>query len=133
MNIHQTKEQQQKDIASLLETLGLFWAFNDKQFSEGYEKVKHLLIDGEKLVSVGSGGYIPKHNARTMIDGIEKIKKEYKKKIKEAHAEKEHILYELRNHEAFYTGSIEDTCKALEGYYTREEIISVYTENLKKK
>jgi len=49
-----------------------FFAFNNDQFKEGYEKVKPQLEEGEKVVHVGFGLYIPKSKVDSFL-------KEYRK------------------------------------------------------
>jgi hypothetical protein len=46
-----------------------FFAFNNEQFREGYQKTKELLNldEGEKVVHVGAGLYIPKRNVDSFM------------------------------------------------------------------
>lgn len=64
------KSQKKKDI---VERHGGFFAFNNDQFREGYEKAKEAghLQEGDKIVHFGMGLYIPKIN-------IDSFVKEYK-------------------------------------------------------
>lgn len=126
MKYIEIKNKKQEDTNKLFETLGVFWAFSNKQFEEGYAKAKLSMAEGEKLVDIGAGGYIPKHNVEALLEGIKEIEDNFKASIKEAKAREEHILYELNNHEAFYTGTIEDAKEALGEDYTDEEILAVY-------
>jgi len=41
-------------------------------------------------------------------------------------ARRANVAYELRNHEAYYTGDITDTLRALGSGYTRKEVLAVY-------
>ena len=92
-------------LHAFMNECGIFWAFSNEQFQEN----KTPLKEGEKYVSIGAGGYMPKGNVQKYLDGSKAISKAEKAAIKAAKEGKEqHILYELRNHEAFYTRSIED-------------------------
>lgn len=131
MQYQEIKKKRQDDTNELFTTLGVFWAFSNEQFAEGLAKTK--LAEGEKLVDIGAGGYIPKHNVQTLIDGMKAIENTFKQQIKEAKALEQHILYELNNHEAFYTSSTETTLDALGDDYTAEEVKEVYKKYKAKK
>lgn len=126
MTYQEIKDKKQKDYNELFNSLGVFWAFSNEQFKEGYDKVKPTMEEGEKLVSIGAGGYIPKHNVEALITGTKAIDETFKQQIKDAKARETHILYELNNHEAYYTGTIEETLEALGDDYTAEEVQAVY-------
>ncbi len=128
MNYQQIKQKKQEDYDKLFSTLGVFWAFSNKQFDEGLAKIKPTMAEGEKLVAIGAGGYIPKHNVEVLINGTKAIDDTFKAQIKEVKARTEHILYELNNHEAFYTGTIESTLEALGEDYTSEEVQAIYKD-----
>lgn len=132
MKYIEIKNKKQEDTNKLFETLGVFWAFSNKQFEEGYAKAKLSMAEGEKLVDIGAGGYMPKHNVEALKNGMKEIEKTFKASIKEAKAREEHILYELNNHEAYYTGTTEDTKEALGEDYTNEEIQTVFNANRKQ-
>jgi len=74
---------------------------------------------------------VKKGNSKKLIDGLEKITSE---DIKEDIAEngiEAIIKRELYNHEALYTGDLEDTILNLEDYWiTAEQVVSVYHEEL---
>jgi hypothetical protein len=126
MQYQEIKKKRQDDHDKLFSDLKVFWAFSDSQFKEGLAKTK--LQEGEKLVSIGAGGFILKQNAQALIDGMKAIEDTFKAQIKEAKARTEHILYELNNHEAFYTGTIESTLEALGEDYTSEEVEAIYKD-----
>lgn len=100
----------------LFNLTGTFFAFSMEQFNEG----KKLNVE---YVSMGGGMVCNKHYAQTLTDGLEKIHKEgIAQDIKE-NGKEAIILRELGNHEAWYTGDIESTSDALEGYdFTDKEI-----------
>jgi hypothetical protein len=119
------KTKREKDLNRLMEDCGVFWAFSNKQFDEN----KTPLKDGEKYVSIGMGGYMPKGNADTYIDGIKKIDENFKEAMQDKETRLEYIKYELSNHEAGYTGDITDTLLALGEDFTHEEVLSVFKAN----
>lgn len=132
MTYQEIKDKKQADYNALFNNCGVFWAFSNEQFKEGYEKVKPTMEEGEKLVSIGGGGYMPKHNVEKLIEGTKQIDETFKKQIKEAKARKEHIIYELHNHECFYTGDITNALEALGEDYTKEEVEAEF-KNIKNK
>ena len=80
-------------------------------------------------MSIGAGGYMPKSKAEQLKQGFKDIEKQYREAIKQnKQLRKDNILYELNNHEAFYTGEIEDTLNALGAGYTRKEVLAVFWE-----
>ena len=115
-------DKKQKDTNALFTECRVFWAFSQKQFEEN----KTSLADGEKYVSIGAGGYLPKSNVDKLIAGMKKIDKEFKKAMKDEKARIAHIKYQLNNHEAYYTRDITSTLEALGEDFTREEVLSVF-------
>lgn len=63
--------------AELFIELGVFWAFSNQQFVEGYEKAN--INKPTKYVAVGSGAYCPKRNVQALMDGLAKIKANWEK------------------------------------------------------
>lgn len=117
------KAEKQASLDSLLNTCGVFFAFSDEQF----EKNKTPLKDGEKYVSIGAGGYMPKSKVDAFLQGTEQIEKVFKLEIKNTKdLRRQNIAYELANHEAYYTGEISDTLDALGEGYTAKEVWKVY-------
>lgn len=129
MTIKEIKDKKQKDYNDLFTNCGVFWAFGNEQFKEGYTKAKETMQEGEKLVDIGGGGFIPKHNLQALEDGIKAIEATYKAQIAQYKQREANILYELNNHEAYYTGSIEDTLEALGSDYTGEEVQAVFNKH----
>ena len=76
---------------------------------------------------------MPQHNTQAFIQGNKDIEKTFKTQIKEHKQRKEYILYELNNHECFYTQDITSALEALGSDYTAEEITEVYKEYKKAK
>ncbi len=131
MKYQQIKQKRSDDTNALFTTLGVFWAFSNEQFKEGLSKT--TLLPGEKLADIGAGGYMPRHNYDALVQGMKAIEKTFKQAIKDAKARTEHILYELNNHECFYTGNIESACEALGDDYKTSEVAEVYKEYKKGK
>jgi len=78
------------------------------------------------------GGYLPKSNVDTFLNGMEKLNKDYKAAIKAHKLRPKLIAYELANHEAYYTGDIQPTLDSLGSDYTAEEVYTVYRATLKE-
>lgn len=128
MTYNELKQERQAKYDELMAAVGVFWAFDEKQFNEG--KTKHPVTDGYKYVSIGAGGFFPGQNKQAWNDGITSLRsweKQANAELKESRAETEAaILYELRNHEAFYTGEIDDVVDLFKGTYTPAQIRKVY-------
>ena len=122
MEYKEIKNKREKDMNELFKKLGVFWAFSNSQFDEN----KTPLMEGEKYIDIGAGGFMPKHNFEALTLGIKEIEKTFKTQIAENKAREKHILYELNNHECFYTGDTEDALDVLGADYTKEEVQIVY-------
>lgn len=127
MNIQQIKQKRDDDINALYTQMGVFWAFSNEQWQEN----KTQLQEGEKYVSIGMGGYMPKHNVDALTAGSKAILATFKAQVAEHKQREAYILYELNNHEAGYTGDITDTLRALGSDYTAEEVQAVFKNNHK--
>lgn len=125
MTYTEIKKQREDDTNRLFSTCGVFWAFSNEQFAEG--KAKHPIdtAKGEKYLSIGAGGYLPKSNIEKLEQGMKEIEKTFKEQIAQAKAREQHILYEVYNHECNLTSALE----ALGEDYTREEIEQVMKKN----
>ena len=115
----------QEAINKLMDNCGVFWAFGKKQFEEGLAKAKQSMVEDEKLIDIGAGGFMPKSNKDKYIDGMIAIGKAFDEAMKDKKELDKHILYELHNHEAFYTGSIESTVDVV-GENFRSNILTIY-------
>ena len=125
MNIQELKKVKQQKVDKLIKDCSLFFAFSDEQFATN----KTPLKEGEKYVSIGAGGYMPKGFVKAFQDGMKEINKQFKEAVKGNKLRDSHILYELNNHEAYYTGEIEDTLETLGKGYTYEEVMKVFKAN----
>jgi hypothetical protein len=125
MNIAEIKKQKEANFNKLITDCKVFFAFSNEQFA----KNKTPLQEGEKYISIGAGGYMPKSMVDAFRAGSKQIEKDYKEAIKAHKQRKENILYELNNHEAFYTNDIEETLEALGSDYTRSEVMEVFKKS----
>ena len=114
----------QNQVNELLDNCKVFWAFSNEQFEAG--KLKSPLKEGEKYLDIGGGGYMPKGNIDAFNSGMKAITKTFKDAMKDVKARRDHIAYELNNHEAYYTHSIDSTMDALGEDFTREEVANVF-------
>ena len=128
MTINKIKDEEQKKQSELFKECGVFFAFSNEQFQEN----KTPLEEGEKYVSLGYGGYLPKHNLTKFNDGMDAITKWGKSQVKNNKLEYAQIAYELSNYECYYTGDISQVVELFSGTYTPKEIQDVYNKERKK-
>lgn len=132
MTYKQIKDKHQKAYGDIMDKAGLFWAFGNDQFEEGLDKLKESkqLLKGEKLTRFPGGGFVPSKNFDNMLKEMKQADKLEKKELKEARELKTSaILYELKNHECFYTGNIDEVIDIFKGIYTPKAIQKVYKDN----
>lgn len=126
--IPELKKERENKNSELFKKVGLFFAFSNEQF----DKNKTSLKEGEKYVSIGYGGYLPKSNVEEFSKGMKKIDTWYKGEIKKNKSEEKEIAYELYNHECFYTNDITDVVSMFDGTYTESQILKVFYKEAKK-
>lgn len=107
------KRKQQEEVNNF----PMVFAFSDKQFEEGMEKLGLTATDTSEVYSIGGGGIIRKTDSKTFGDMLEMQKKEMDEAI-EADTTGDGFIfdmfsYELANHEYSYTWDIEPTLDAL--------------------
>lgn len=128
MTYQEYKKELQAKYDELFKQVDLFWAFGNEQFAEG--SAKHPLEEGFTYCSIGAGGYFPGQHKQAWNDGMTAIKaweKQAKKDMKETREQTERaILYELNNHEAFYSGDYDDVIDLFQGVYTAKQVRDVY-------
>jgi len=100
MNLHELRKQKEYANTKLFNECGVFWAFSNEQFNENKTQLK----EGEKYVSIGAGGYLPKGNVNALTKGMKENEKAYKTALKRNNLRLKEIAYEFGNHECFYTG-----------------------------
>lgn len=126
-NIQDINKEREEKQTQLFKECGLFWAFSNQQFAEN----KTPLKEGEKYVSIGAGGYLPKGNVDLFLNGMKEQDKWYKAEIKaNKGARRANIAYELANHEAYYTGDILPALEALGSDYSRKEVLKVFNKEM---
>lgn len=113
---YQTKNEQ------LFKDCGVFWAFSTEQFHEN----KTPLQEGEKYVSIGAGGYMPKSKVEQLRKGMAELKKEERAEVRKSKLWYQEISYELNNHECYYTGNISPVVEMFSGTYTEKKIREVF-------
>lgn len=85
-----------KDEQSNVDTkkFDVFFAFSNEQFKEGLKSIRPL-AEGEKLVSIGGGGFATKDGAKRLLEFYESIDA----KIKAECDPQEVYVYEYNDHE----------------------------------
>lgn len=120
------KEKQGKEVNEFPK----MFAFSNKQFAEGMEKLGLKENETNKLLSIGAGGFIRKSDRKAFDDMFVRQEKELKKAIEEDLTGEGFIYnmfnYELGNHEYCITWELDETLNTLG--LTMEEINS--NENL---
>ena len=128
-NIQEIKKEHSKKLDQLLIECQIFWAFSNEQFAANKPELK----EGDKFVSIGAGGYMPKSLVTQYIQGSKDLNKWYKAAIKATKgARRANIAYELANHEAYYTHEISDPLEAHGPGYTAKEVWTVFNEEFEK-
>jgi len=114
------KEKHSKEV----NIFPMMFAFSQKQFDEGMEKLGLNKDDTKQIVSIGAGGFIKKTDSELLDKMFEEQSKERKVAIENdidgTNFVKDMFKYELNNHEYCYTRGTQDTLNALG--YTIEEI-----------
>lgn len=112
MTIYQDlKAQHSKELNDFK---GIFFAFSNKQFIEGLEKLGIEMSEArEKIASLPGGGYILKSRSKAFSD----LFKKHNAEMKDFKADQEGlfnaIVYELGNHEYCITYDVTDALEAL--------------------
>ena len=123
--LSELKTMQEEKVNQLIKEVSMFFAFSTQQFKDN----KTPLKEGEKYVHLGAGCYIPKGQVDNYLNGMDSIRKWFKAEVKATKGmRKENIKYQLSNHEAWYTGTIDDTMTALGSGYTKKEVWTVWQE-----
>jgi hypothetical protein len=121
MQLCDLKKQKEDKVDALIRECLMFFAFSDEQFV----KNKTPLQEGEIYVSLGAGAYMPKGKVKAYLNGMKEIKAWYKKAVNESKLRRENIVHAIRNHEADYTGEIDDVMVELGDDYSPEEVRAV--------
>ena len=103
------KKRHQEDINNF----PMFFAFSNKQFSEGMAKLGLTENDTDKIYRIVAGGYIRKSDSPKLNELLDRHIEEMEKAMTEPDFAFEAFRYELANHEYGYTGDETDALDAL--------------------
>jgi hypothetical protein len=117
----------EKRFSVLMKASGMFFAFSDQQMEEG--KKDCPLEPGDEYIRTYAGGVMPKSKSKDWNKDTDELQVWMQQTIKENNLQESHIIYELRNHEAFYTGDIKDSMMSLP-YYSEVEVRTVFYKYL---
>ena len=114
----QLKEKHQQEVNSF----PMEFAFSQKQFAEGMEKLGLKPEDTDKIYSMsGTGGFYKKTDASLLHEMFNRHETEMQQSINNSEVFIFDMFnYELSNHEYTYTGEIDQTLDALD--LTIEEV-----------
>lgn len=117
------KQEHEKKFDAVLKSSGMFFAFSKEQFDNS----KTDLEPGDKYVHTYAGGYMPKSMVPKWEKDTEELQSWLMKTIDDCNLKESHIIYELRNHEAFYSYDISGAMSALP-FYTEFEVQAVFNK-----
>ncbi len=110
-------------MTAVYDKYGVFFAFSTKQYND-------KAVKGVEYVNMGAGMMAPKEHAKAVNDELHAAIDTFHAWKLETIGKDKIILYELNNHEAFYTCEIEDTVDALLGYgFTFTDVQKVFNDN----
>ena len=123
------KKEHSDTYSEIMDECGVFWAFSTEQLKAGIKKIG--ITKENKMVSIGAGGYMPSKNLNKFFKLTKQADTKQKKELKTLRREekKKAILYELNNHECFYSCSIEPVVNLFKGIYAAKAILRVYNDN----
>ena len=109
---------------------GIFFAFSNKQFEEGMQKIGLNPEDTKKIYSLGGGGYILKTRNQAFKDMFKRNQSEMSEAKKDNKFLLDALTYELCNHEYCITWDSEDALRVLN--LKREDIPNeIYKEAIR--
>jgi len=123
--IHEIRAEREEKMSALFKKHGVFFAFSKKQFEEN----KTPLREGEKYVTFLGGGYMPEGNAEEFKKEWDDMFKWYGDEITANGLGEAEVLYELRNHECYYTGDPTPVIDMFDGKFTKEQVLKIFREN----
>ena len=106
MNYLELKEKQSHE----LNNFPMMWAFNEKQFNEGLERLR---ATKENLCRIPGGGFIKKTDAKAFEDMFIRHRQEMDAAISDDEFLTEALTYELSNHEYCITWDATDALNTL--------------------
>jgi hypothetical protein len=120
--------EKQEKITQLFKDAGVFFAFDVEQF----EKNKGILEPGDQWFQYNNGTYLPKSKLAFFDNGYDEIEIWFQNSLEEKGVRYAHIAYELANHEAYFSYSIDSTMDALGPEYREQEVEEVFKKELPK-
>lgn len=106
----QLDNRQQKEI----ETLPIFYAFNNEQFKEGMKKLGLNETDTDKIYRLGkTGGYYKRTDSDIIYNTLKRHQKEMEEAMQNEEFAYQAFLSTLNNNEYSYTRDPKDTLKSL--------------------
>jgi hypothetical protein len=124
-SIGEIKKEREDRTSALFKECGVFFAFSNKQFEEN----KTPVAEGEKYCALSGGGCMRSCERQKFRDAFDAMNKWYNAAVDEANLQDAEILYELHNHECYYTGDPGDVIEMFEGRYEKERILKVFYSN----
>lgn len=118
-----------KRVDEIVKECGVFWAFGAEQTRKAM--AENPLPPGEKYCSILGGGLMPARNKPMYNDLMEEALNDFYRQVKVHNLEYQHIVYELDNHECFYTYDLEPVFGLLR--YPPKQIKEVFQNELNKK
>lgn len=138
-SVETLKEEYTRKYNEGINKSGVFWAFSNEQFEENRTHKRKTLKNNSAMfknyLSIGCGGYIHKLDKPKLDNFLTNIAPKLKQEFVKNVDRNDYILYELINHECFYTHCIEDAYNILKSYFadiTEEEIGEIYYKHLEK-
>ena len=137
--IKQAKQEYSNEYNRHITDCGVFWAFDRKQFNENRTHKRKDLNEISKMydnyLAIGGGGYIHKKDKEKLDNFLTNIAPKLKQDFLSRVDKNAFILYELLNHEAFYTYELDETLDTMRNYYpdiTEETITKVFKKHANK-
>ncbi len=128
MTYQEIQKEKESKISQLIKDCRMFFAFSAEQFHEN----KTGLQEGEKYLSLGAGAYLPKFQLYNWEKGIKNIENWKKQEVKRGKLNEQEILYELSNHEVFYSWDFNTVNEIFADKYTPEQIKKVFKKYQKQ-
>ncbi|MDD2462432.1 MAG: hypothetical protein PHI97_00380 [Desulfobulbus sp.] len=117
-----TRADLDKELATIHEKYGIFFAFSNKQYEENAK-------DGIKYINYGFGLFCPKSNIENFLADFGAAVEQFRKDDIAENGKKKVIWRELSNHECQISMDISNAVKALKGYgITKEEVEQEWKE-----
>ncbi len=92
---------------------GIFYAFSEKQFIEGMQKIGLKENEHDKIYRLPSGGFILKSEKEQYDNFLNSIVTDLENGLNDATFCYQAFVYELQNHEFSYTHDVTDTLDCL--------------------